>query len=84
MDIMDHPIIRKMERLGEIEPMPECICPECDRECETLYTDISGRVLGCNECIFEADAQSYFEDQREARREELLEYEFEEARCYEV
>ena len=33
------------------------ICPICEQECSTIYTDINGDIVGCDECIGVADAE---------------------------
>ena len=33
----------------EPEPMPRC--PVCGAECETVYANRDGTVVGCDECI---------------------------------
>ena len=51
--IPDDPIIRNCERTGYPdgkEPVSP-ICPVCGRECETVFKDISGEIVGCDECL---------------------------------
>ena len=39
------------------DPMP--VCPECGEECETLYRDSTGAIIGCERCIDTVDAYEY-------------------------
>lgn len=58
MDIPDHPIIQSMERTGYPdgkEPQTP-ICPICGEECETIYKEMYGSILGCDICISREDA----------------------------
>lgn len=34
-------------------------CPCCGDECETLYRDYLGRVIGCENCVEALDAYEY-------------------------
>ncbi len=54
--VPDAPWIRDAELNGMDGP-PEIQCPVCGEDCETIYTDINGDPVGCNECItlWEAD-----------------------------
>lgn len=56
--IPDDPLIRFAQKYGhspwESEVQP--ICPICGQECETVYKDESGNILGCDECLTECDA----------------------------
>lgn len=38
------------------------ICPECGEECECLYRDRTGQIVGCENCIDTLDAYDYFDD----------------------
>lgn len=38
-------------------------CPECGEECETIYTNDAGDVIGCDCCIHAVDAWDWFEKQ---------------------
>lgn len=42
------------------DPMP--VCPECGEECDTLYRDRTGQIVGCENCIDTLDAYDYFDD----------------------
>ena len=59
--IPDHPIIRNMEETGlpdRKEPPPP-VCPICERECETFYTNnFTHEIVGCDNCITSDDAYS--------------------------
>ena len=65
-DIPDDPIIRKMEMYGTLceEEEREPVCPICGNECETMYTDLNGEVLGCDCCVKsdEPDARFFPEE----------------------
>ena len=37
-------------------------CPVCGQECETLYRDRYGEVIGCNDCIDAVDAWEVLDD----------------------
>ena len=56
--IPDHPIIQNCERTGYPDGKePKCpICPECLEECETIYKDRYGHIVGCENCIETRDA----------------------------
>ena len=57
-DAPENPIIANYLRTGypySKEPEYPC-CPECGEECDTLYRDRHGRVLGCENCIQKVDA----------------------------
>lgn len=47
-------------------PMP--VCPECGQECERVYLDVNGRVIGCDNCILELNAYEWLADEMEADR----------------
>ena len=57
-DLMDHPIIRNMERTGypdgrePVQPR----CPICGEECETIYQNHLGNYVGCDVCTEIRDA----------------------------
>ena len=56
--IPDAPWIRDAERYGVPEPADSIpICPICEEECETIYTDKDGEPVGCDQCVtlWEAD-----------------------------
>lgn len=56
--IPDHPDIQNCERTGwpdGAEPTyPRC--PVCGNECSTIYKSSSGEIVGCDECLYTADA----------------------------
>lgn len=49
---------RKMNKecdgCGLCEPEPPT-CPICGKECDTVYKDYYGDIIGCNECVKEVD-----------------------------
>lgn len=49
MDIPERP-------LEPPEPEAEPICPCCGEECETLYLDRAGFIVGCENCMETLDA----------------------------
>ena len=54
-DLPDHPVIRR----AEIDGYPDAgsaHCPICGKECETIYYDKGGLLVGCGECIRIKDA----------------------------
>lgn len=61
IDIPDHPDIRKMERDGTLSEADDFTpyCPICGEECETLYADRTGDVIGCDMCVEHFDAYDY-------------------------
>ena len=44
----------------EPEPMP--VCPECGEECETLYRNSIGEIIGCDHCVDALDAYVWAEE----------------------
>ena len=58
MLIPDDPIIRCAEETGYAPwNQPEYpICPVCGNECEKVYKDSYGEIVGCDECLAEHDA----------------------------
>lgn len=71
INIPDDPIIQSMERTGFppwIDPDKVPRCPVCGEECTTVYKDLYGEILGCDECLTERDA--WDEDECFARYEE--------------
>ena len=73
MTIPDAPWIRKAETEGTGDP-PPVKCPCCGEECTTVYLDDGGDVFACNWCVEEKDAYEWFEEQREAERDDFLEH----------
>ena len=69
IDIPDHPDIRKMEALGTLDPDDDeaPVCPICYEECDTMYTDMNGEVLGCDCCVRSAEPDKRFYPRRMAR-----------------
>ena len=57
-DIPDHPIIQNCERTGYPDSKGAIWphCPVCGEECETLYKDRFGAIVGRDVCIEEWDA----------------------------
>lgn len=54
----DHPIIENMERTGYPDGKEPVYphCPICGEECDTIYRDNAGDIVGCGECISTTDA----------------------------
>ena len=53
----DDPMIRNIERWGHPFRHSEYpICPECLEECETVYKDSEGNIVGCDRCLTEREA----------------------------
>jgi len=54
----DHPVIRNLQATGYPDGIyPEIPhCPICDEECDTVYTNLYGEIVGCDECIGTANA----------------------------
>ena len=45
------------------EPKPvEYRCPVCGEECETVYRNAQGEIVGCNECVERVDAWEALDD----------------------
>ena len=57
-DIPDHPVIQNMERTGYPDGKEPTYphCPVCSAECDTIYKNSDGDIVGCDECISTADA----------------------------
>ena len=57
-DIPDHPVIQNMERTGYPDGKEHTYphCPVCSAECDTIYKNSDGDIVGCDECISTADA----------------------------
>ena len=50
-------------RLEPPAPKPIPACPYCGKECDTVYLDADGDIVGCDQCISMADAYDYlYED----------------------
>ena len=41
------------------------ICPVCGKECDTVYLDYEGEVVGCDRCVFMKDAYEYLYEEDE-------------------
>ena len=57
MNDLEHPDITAALRTGYpwgVPPMP--ICPMCNDECDTIYTNVFGDVVGCENCVKSHDA----------------------------
>ena len=45
------------------EPDPPRVdCPVCGDECERIYVDMNGDVVGCDGCLRTMDIQDYWND----------------------
>ena len=53
------------------------ICPVCGEECETIYQDANGEILGCDQCIHEVDAWEWLQEEIEEEERIRGDYEFE-------
>lgn len=51
----DDPIISRAMRYGPPEDEPPR-CPICGDECQTVYKDKCGDIVGCDECLTACDA----------------------------
>lgn len=56
MNIPDAPDIRMTEATGYPTPVSWPHCPLCGEECETIYKDYYGDVVGCENCIETSNA----------------------------
>jgi hypothetical protein len=58
MSFMEHPEITRCERTGfpDNRKDEEPTCPICGGECDTIYKDREGEIVGCNECLRAIDA----------------------------
>lgn len=69
--IPDAPWIRQAEMYGYPPDEPEPVkCPICNDECETIYEDAYGTVVGCDQCLVWKDAWEWAEERREAERDD--------------
>ena len=59
-DIPENPLITIMERDGLPDFLPDPVCPECGKVCETIYKRKIGvaiyEILGCENCIEDVQA----------------------------
>lgn len=55
---LDDPIIHSAERTGypPWHNSQEPICPVCHAECDTVYKDMYGEIIGCDICLTAYDA----------------------------
>ena len=64
-NIPDDPIIRCIEATGyppwlqDEEKVPRC--PICGDECDTVYKDKTGDIVGCDQCLRPCDAYDEYE-----------------------
>lgn len=58
MTLPDDPIIDCIQRTGYPPRHDDCapVCPICREECDTIYTDVTGNVIGCENCVSRNDA----------------------------
>lgn len=59
MGEMQHPAITSIERTGwphGMEPPDGPVCPVCGQECEDVYFDRRGEIVGCDSCLRLRDA----------------------------
>lgn len=57
--LIEHPVITRIERTGwpeGMEPSEGPVCPVCGRECEDVYLDRLGDIVGCDGCLTRRDA----------------------------
>lgn len=60
--MLDDPIIRDLERNG-VPYRKTLYCPVCGAECEKVFVDAWGNILGCDNCVEEKDAEEVLEDE---------------------
>ena len=49
---MDHPEVENAIRTGYPHGEPKYpVCPVCGYECDTVYLDMDGDIIGCSECV---------------------------------
>lgn len=54
----DDLIVRSLDSTG-LPPWDdgrEPVCPVCGEACDTIYFDMNGNAVGCNECLLARDA----------------------------
>ena len=71
--IPDAPWIRDAEQNGMPSPDP-VECPECGKECETVYLDPSGYCIGCDRCLRAKDSWEWMEEKRQAEIDDFMEH----------
>lgn len=52
----DAPDIRRTEETGYPTEAKWPVCPVCGEECEKIFKDAWGNILGCDNCVEELDA----------------------------
>lgn len=62
--ILDNPIVRSCESMGYPEEPVDILCPVCGEDCEMLYKDKYGSIVGCESCIEGIDAYCWVENHR--------------------
>ena len=50
----DRPTIKQLELNGAPESIP--VCPICGEECEEIFKDRNGSIVGCDICLHRTDA----------------------------
>lgn len=56
--VRDDPIVESLDKTG-LPPWNDGkvpVCPVCGNECDTLYYNNNGDVVGCDECVTAYDA----------------------------
>lgn len=57
MEIPEHPAIENTLRTGYPDGTPEYPhCPICGEECEDIYYDSDGDIVGCEKCVHRKNA----------------------------
>ena len=58
IQIPDHPVIRNMMRAGTPDGKASeyPVCPVCGSECDTVYRQDNGEIVGCEECLHSISA----------------------------
>lgn len=67
--IPDAPWIRDAELNGYPSADP-VVCPVCGEECEEIFEDVYGTVVGCDRCLISKDAWEWAEERKEADRDD--------------
>lgn len=52
----ENPIIVRTMATGYAKPVVYPICPVCGSECDTVYRNKAGDIVGCEECVGSKDA----------------------------
>lgn len=58
----DEPSIANALRTGYPDDEKTPICPVCGEECETIFKDRYGQIVGCSECIEQFDPWELYEE----------------------